>query len=64
MGANKLEHQQLDDFDDFIDKGIFKGCRISQEFRLTHVYTIYDVKVDGRHKLWVVTNGHLTTTLA
>ena len=50
MDSNKLEHKQLDDNDVFIDKGKFAGCRIPKGFRLIRVHTIFDVKVDGRHK--------------
>ena len=63
LDSNKLEHQQLDDYDTFINRGIFAGSRISQGFRLIQMHTIYDVKVDGRHKRRVVTDGHLTATL-
>ena len=62
MDSNKLEHKQLDDYDVFIDKGKFAGCKIPRGFRLIRVHTIFDVKVDGRHKSRVVADGHLTAT--
>ena len=62
MDLNKLEHKQLDDYDVFIDKGKFAGCKIPRGFRLIQVHTIFDVKVNGRHKSRVVADGHLTAT--
>ena len=62
MDSNKLKHKQIDDYDVFIDKGKFTGCRILRGFRLIRVHTIFDVKVDGRHKSRVVVDGHLTAT--
>ena len=62
MNSNKLEHKQLEDYDVFIDKGKFAGCRIPKGFRLIQVHTIFDVKVGGRHKSRVVVDGHLTAT--
>ena len=61
MDSNKLEHKQLEEYDVFIDKGKFKGCKILRDFRLIRVYTIFDIKIDGRHKNRVVANRHLTT---
>ena len=58
----KIEHQQLDDYAVFIDIGIFEGLKIPKGFRLIRVYTIYDVKVDGKHKSCFVTNGYLIAT--
>ena len=54
MDSNKLEHEQLDDYAIFIDKGIFAGCKIPRGFRLIRVHTIFNVKVDGRHKCRVI----------
>ena len=62
MEANKLEHKQLREYDVFTDKGRFAGCRIPRGYQLIRVHTIFDVKVDGRHKARVVTDGHLTAT--
>ena len=33
MDSNKLEHKQLEEYDVFIDKGKFAGCRIPGGFR-------------------------------
>ena len=60
MDSNKLEHKQLKEYDVFIDKGKFKGCKIPRDFRLIRVHTIFDIKIDGRHKSRVVVDGHLT----
>ena len=56
--ANKLEHQQLREYDVFTDKGRFPGCRIPRGYQLIRVHTIFD----GRHKARVVANGYLTAT--
>ena len=62
MNANKLEHVQLKEYDVFTDKGRFAGCRIPRGYQLIRVHTIFDVKVDRRHKARVVADGHLTAT--
>ena len=60
--ANKLEHKQLKEHDVFTDKGRFTGYRIPRGYQLIRFHTIFDVKVDGRHKAQVVVDGHLITT--
>ena len=60
MDSNKLEHKQLEEYNIFIDKGKFTGCKIPRDFRLIRVHTIFDIKFDGRHKSRVVADGHLT----
>ena len=50
MKANKLEYEQLEEYDVFIDKGKFAGCRIPCGYQLIRIYIIFDVKVDERHK--------------
>ena len=62
MDLNKLDHNQLDKYDVFIDKGKSEGCKISRGFRLIRFYTIFNVKVDGRNKSHVVADGNLTAT--
>ena len=62
MDLNKLDHKQLAEYDVFIDKGKFVGCKIPRGFRLIRVHTIFNVKVDGRHKSCVVPDGHLIAT--
>ena len=44
------------------DKGKFAGYKIPRGFRLIRINTIFDVKVDGRHKSRIVADGHLITT--
>ena len=61
IDSNKLEHKQLEEYDVFIDKGKFKGCKITRDFRLIRVHTIFDIKIDGRHKSRVVIDGYLTS---
>ena len=48
--ANKLEHKQLKEYDVFIEKGRFAGFIVPHKYQLIRVHTIFDVKVDGRHK--------------
>ena len=55
-----MEHEQLTEYNVFIDKGRFAGCKIPRGYQLIRVHTIFDVKVDGRHKARVVADGHLT----
>ena len=63
LDTNKLlEHKQLADYDVFIDKGKFSGCKIPRGFRFIQVYTIFDVKVDVCYKSCIVTNGFLIAT--
>ena len=62
MAANKLEHAQLKEYNVFTDHGRFAGSRIPRGYQLIRVHTIFDVKVDGRHKARVVADGHLTAT--
>ena len=62
MDTNRLDHEQLREYDVFTDKGRFAGCRIPRGYQLIRVHTIFDVKVDGKHKARVVADGHLTAT--
>ena len=56
------EGNQLKEYEVFIDKGRFAGCRIPRGYQLIQIHTIFDVKIDGRHKARVVADGHLTAT--
>ena len=60
--ANKLKHKHFKEYDAFTDKRKFAGCRIPHGYQLIRVHTIFDVKVDGRHKAQVVADRHLTAT--
>ena len=62
MDANKLEHKKLREYDVFKDKGRFAGCKIPRGYQLIRVHTMFNVKVDRRHKALVVADGHLTGT--
>ena len=59
INSNKFEHKHLEEYDVFIGKGKFKGCKIPRDFRLIRVHTIFDIKINGRHKSCVVADGHL-----
>ena len=50
MKANDLEHDQLEEYDIFKNQGKFAGNKIPPGYQLIRVHTIFDVKVDGRHK--------------
>ena len=58
--ANAMEHDQLSEYEVFIDKGKFHEGKIPEGYRKIKVHTIFDVKHDGRHKARVVANGNLT----
>ena len=62
MKANKLEHEQLKEYEVFTYQGRFAGCRIPCGYQLVRVHIIFDVKVDRRHKARVVADEHLTAT--
>jgi hypothetical protein len=57
-----LEHGQLAEYEVFVDKGKFHEGNIPEGYCKIEVYTIFDVKHDGRHKACVVANGNLTNT--
>ena len=58
----KLKHEQLIKYNVFKDTGTFAGCLIPCGYQLIKVHTVFDVKVDGQHKAWVVADKHLTAT--
>ena len=58
--ATALEMKQLDDYDTFIDKGIFHRSKIPTGFQRIKVHLIFAVKHDGRHKSRLVSRGDLT----
>jgi hypothetical protein len=55
--AATLELTQIDDYDTFIDKGHHTKTKPYKKIR---VHLIFDVKHDGRHKVRLVADGHLT----
>jgi hypothetical protein len=58
--AATLELTQIDEYDTFIDKGHHSKVRTPQGYKKIRVHLIFDVKHDGRHKVRLVADGHLT----
>jgi hypothetical protein len=58
--AATLELTQIDDYDTFIDKGHHTKVKAPDGYKKIRVHLIFDVKHDGRHKVRLVANGHLT----
>jgi hypothetical protein len=58
VDATSLEMVQLDDYNCFHDQG--KGVNIPKGFKKICVHLIHDVKHNGRHKVRLVADGHLT----
>ena len=58
--SEKLEIQQLADYDTFQDLG--KGTPIPEGHQKIPCHMVYDVKYDGRHKSRFVAGGHRTET--
>ena len=58
--ATKLEIQQLNEYDTFIDMGIFDPGKIPTGFNRIKVHLVFAVKHDGRHKSRLVSRGDLT----
>ena len=58
--AIALEMKQLDDYNTFIDKGIFGSIGIPDGFKKIRVHLVFAVKHDGRHKARMCAEGNLT----
>ena len=58
--CTNLEMQQLQDYQVFIEKGLFSDTSIPIGFKNIWVHLIYAVKHDDRHKARLVADGHLT----
>jgi Reverse transcriptase (RNA-dependent DNA polymerase) len=58
--AAELELTQIDDYDTFIDKGHHTKVKPPDGYKKIRVHLICDVKHDGRHKVRLVADGHLT----
>jgi hypothetical protein len=58
--AATLELTQIDDYDTFIDKGHHTKTKPPDGYKKIRVHLTFDVKNDGRHKVWFVADGHLT----
>ena len=51
---------QLDKYETFGDLGHSKSTRIPVGYKKIRVHLVYAVKHEGRHKAWLVADGHLT----
>ena len=60
--SERLERDQLLDYDTFIDKGHKSIATIPQGYKKITLHFVYAVKHDGRHKSRAVAGGHLTET--
>jgi hypothetical protein len=58
--ATSLEMAQLDDYDTFLDKGIFTVTKIPVGFKKIRIHLVFAVKHDGRHKARMCADGNLT----
>ena len=47
--ANVEEHKKLQEYDVFIDKGVYQNAKVPVGYRKICVHTIFDVKHDGQH---------------
>jgi hypothetical protein len=58
--ATDLEMSQLAEYDTFRDLGHKDTAPPPTGYKKIRTHLIYDCKHDGRHKAWMVANGHLT----
>jgi len=58
--ANKLEFDQLDEYETFEDMGPSESTKAPDGYKKIRVHLVFDVKHDGRHKVRCVADGHLT----
>jgi hypothetical protein len=58
--ATGLELSQLAEFDTFRDLGHKDTASPPTGYKKIRTHLIYDCKHDGRHKAWMVADGHLT----
>ncbi|MFM8621767.1 MAG: reverse transcriptase domain-containing protein, partial [Holophagaceae bacterium] len=58
--ANALEFGQLFEYSTFRDLGHWKDAKPPPGYKKIKVHLVFDVKHDGRHKVRVVADGHLT----
>ena len=56
--ATKLERQSQDEYKTFEDWGY--KAEPPKGYKKIRVHLVFDVKHDGRHKAWLVADGHLT----
>jgi hypothetical protein len=58
--ATDLEMLQVVEYDTFRDLGHKDTASPPTGYKKIHTFLIYDCKHDGRHKAWMVADGHLT----
>jgi hypothetical protein len=58
--ATNLEMSQLAEYDTFRDLGHKDTAPPPTGYKKIHTHLVYDCKHDGRHKAWMVADGHLT----
>ncbi len=58
--ANKLEFEQLAEYQTFLDMGHSSTTKPPAGHKKIRVHLVFDVKHDGRHKVRCVADGHLT----
>jgi hypothetical protein len=58
--ANKLEFDQLAEYQTFLDMGPSSSTVPPTGYKRIRVHLVFDVKHDGRHKVRCVADGHLT----
>jgi hypothetical protein len=57
--ATDLEILQLAEYDTFRDLGNKETASPPKGYKKIHTHLMYDCKHDGRHKAWMVADGHL-----
>ena len=55
-----LEMIQLDEYETFLDKGVYNHLKIPHGFKFIRVHLVFACKHNGRHKARLVADGHLT----
>eukprot|EP00934_Nitzschia_sp_Nitz4_P004676 Nitzschia sp. Nitz4//scaffold468_size5769//118//5631//NITZ4_009203-RA/size5769-snap-gene-0.0-mRNA-1//-1//CDS//3329552515//4666//frame0 len=60
--AERLELQQLYDYNTFRDLGHKNKARVPKQHKVIRVHFVYATKHNGRHKARLVAGGHLTDT--
>jgi hypothetical protein len=58
--ATNLEMSQLAEYDTFRDLGHKDTAPPPTGYKKIRTHLVYDCKHDGRHKVWMVADGHLT----
>jgi hypothetical protein len=58
--AATLELTQIDDYSTFIDKGHHTMVKPPEGYYKIQLHLIFDVKHDGRHKVRLIADGHIT----